>query len=85
MDLKIEGSCISDQYSILLLLHQMKIKIFYDRLSCIKTYKRLFKPIIKEPPTTDIDPDNVADKYAVCVKKKQSCNCVNNKNNCVIV
>ena len=85
MDLKIEGSCISDQYSIPLLLHQMKIKIFYDRLSCIQTYRGLLKPIIKEPLTTDIDPDNVADKYAVCVKKKQLCNCVNNKNNCVIV
>lgn len=63
----------------------MKIKIFYERLSHIQTYKGLLKPIIKEPLTTDIDPDNVADKYAVCVKKNQLRNCVNNKNNCVIV
>lgn len=63
----------------------MKIKIFYERLSRIQTYKGLLKPIIKEPLTTDIDPDNVADKYAVWVKKNQLRNCVNNKNNCVIV
>ena len=63
----------------------MKIKIFYERLSRIQTYKGLLKPIIKEPLTTDIDPDNVADNYAVWVKKNQLRNCVNNKNNCVIV
>ena len=85
MDLKIEGSRISDQYSIPLLLHQLKIKIFYERLACIQTYKALLKLIIKEPLTTDIDPDNVADKYPVCVKKKQLYNCVNNKNSCVTV
>ena len=32
-------------------------------------YKDLWKPFINEKLTTAMEPDNVVDKYAVCVKK----------------
>ena len=32
-------------------------------------YKDLWKPFINEELTTAVEPDNVVDKYAVCVKK----------------
>lgn len=32
-------------------------------------YKALWKPFISEQLTTEMDPDNVADKYTVCVKE----------------
>ena len=32
-------------------------------------YKGLLKPVINEQLTTEMEPNNVADKYAVCVKK----------------
>ena len=32
-------------------------------------YKDLWKPFINEELTTAMEPDNVVDKYAVCVKK----------------
>ena len=32
-------------------------------------YKELWKPVINDQLTTAMEPDNVVDKYAVCVKK----------------
>ena len=37
--------------------------------SFVKVYKDLWKPCINEELTTAMEPDNVVDKYAVCVMK----------------
>ena len=33
-------------------------------------YKNIWKPTVNEELETEMEPDNVMDKYAVCVKKK---------------
>ena len=35
-------------------------------------YKNIWKPTVSEELETEMDPDNVMDKYAVCVKKNTS-------------
>lgn len=35
-------------------------------------YKHLWKPLISEKLTTEMQPDNAIDKYAVCVNKTMS-------------
>ena len=35
-------------------------------------YKNIWKPTVNEELETEMEPDNVIDKYAVCVKKNTS-------------
>ena len=45
---------------------KQKIKSF---MKGYHAYKDLLKPIINEPLTTDMEPDNIADMYAILKKK----------------
>ena len=67
MELMIGKNLINDEYSILIIItSDMILKSF---VKGYHAYKDLWKPFINEELTTAMEPDNVVDKHAVCVKK----------------
>ena len=67
MELMIGKNLINDEYSILIIItSDMMVKSF---VKGYHAYKDLWKPFINEELTTAMEPDNVVDKHAVCVKK----------------
>ena len=66
MNLRIRGNYINDYESIpIIITSNTKVKSF---VKSYHAYKGLWKPVINEQLTTELEPDNVVDKYAVCIK-----------------
>ena len=64
----IGDNLINDEHSIpIIITSDMIVKPF---VKVYHAYKDLWKPFINKELTTAMEPDNVVDKYAVCVKKK---------------
>ena len=58
---------VNDEHSVpIIIASDMIVKSF---VKGYHAYKNLWKPFVNEELTTAIEPDNVVDKYAVCVKK----------------
>ena len=68
MELMIGKNLINNEHSIpIIITSDTIVKSF---VKGYHAYKDLWKPFINEELTTEMEPDNVVDKYAVCVKKK---------------
>ena len=69
MELMIGDNLINNEHSIpIIITSDIMVKCF---LKGYHAYKDLWKPFINEELTTEMEPNNVADKYAVCVKKNK--------------
>ena len=67
MELMIGNNLIIDEHSLpIIITSDIIVKSF---VKGYHTYKDLWKPFINAELTTAMEPDNVVDKYAVCVKK----------------
>ena len=67
IELMIADNLINDEHSIpIIITSDMIVKSFAKGYH---PHKGLWKPFINEELTTAMEPDNVIDKYAVCVKK----------------
>ena len=67
MELMIGDKLINEEHSIpIIITSDMIVKSF---VKGYHTYKDIWKPFINEELTTAMEPDNVFDKYAVCVKR----------------
>ena len=69
MELMIRENFINNEDSIPIVI--TTDKIINSFVKGYLTYKDLWKQFINEELTTAMEPDNVVDKYAVCVRKER--------------